>query len=60
MTYPEGQRPVYAESYVDCHKLFDAIKDRERPLAKPPKVQKTHSEELEEQGIEVFHAIWRS
>ena len=59
MTYPEGQRPVYAESWEDCHKLFDAIKDRDRPLAKPPRIQKSHLEELEEQGIEVFRTVWR-
>lgn len=59
LVYPEGQRPVYAESWENCHKLFDVIEDRDRPLAKPPKIQKSHLEELEEQGIEVFRTIWR-
>ena len=58
MSYPVGSRPEYAGSYLDCHKLLDMIEGEDRPLARPPEIQKSHVEELEEQGIEVFHTVW--
>lgn len=60
MSYPVGSRPEYSGAYLDCHKLLDTTEGQERPIAKPPKIQKSHLEELEEQGIEVFHTVWRS
>lgn len=59
ITLPDGQRPPYPKAYEACHKLLDRTEGEERPLAKPPKVQKSHTEELEEHGIEVFTTSWR-
>lgn len=59
LSYPEGQRPPYQEAWDDCNTMKDLVKDATRPLAKPPEIQKSHIEELEEQGIEVFHTAWR-
>ena len=60
LQYPVGQRPEYTKAWDDCQKLFGLVEDEDRPLVKPPEIQKSHLEELEEQGIEVFHAVWRS
>ena len=59
LQYPKGQRPEYQKAWDNCNKLFGLVEDEDRPLAKPPEIQKSHLEELEEQGIEVFRTIWR-
>lgn len=59
ISLPDSQRPPYEKAYKNCNQLLDRTEGEERPLAKPPKIQKSHLEELEEQGIEVFQTVWR-
>lgn len=60
LSLSKAQRPPYEAAYNGCQQLLDKVEGEERPLAKPPVIQKSHAEELEEQGIEVFHTVWRS